>query len=97
MKVGTPHPDMSLKYPMSRFLNRLDGMRQAYDTSVVAGYTTKPWRIGARRNARTGTPEQHEALIRRVSVGRSSQQASMLARAREVFEGASEMLISSCV
>lgn len=34
-----------------------------------------------------GTPEQHDALIRRVSVGRSTEQVAMLARAREVFEG----------
>ncbi|CBJ33221.1 calmodulin-like myosin-light chain [Ectocarpus siliculosus] len=33
-----------------------------------------------------GTAEQHEDLIRRVSVGRSGEQAAMLARARQVFE-----------
>ena len=36
---------------------------------------------------RPGTAEQHEDLIRRVSVGRSVEQAAMLARARQVFEG----------
>lgn len=36
---------------------------------------------------RTGTAEQHEDLIRRVSVGRSGEQAAALALAREVFEG----------
>ncbi|CAB1112242.1 unnamed protein product [Ectocarpus sp. CCAP 1310/34] len=33
-----------------------------------------------------GTAEQHDDLIRRVSVGRSGEQAAMLARARQVFE-----------
>ncbi|CAM9744831.1 unnamed protein product [Scytosiphon promiscuus] len=33
-----------------------------------------------------GTAEQHEDLIRRVSIGRSSEQAAMLARGRDVFE-----------
>ena len=40
-----------------------------------------------RASFRSGTAEQHEDLIRRVSVGRSGEQAAMLALAKELFEG----------